>query len=104
MRRQVTGLRFRSSGGAAVELDDGSVLECDTLVSALPNRTRQYFFSELRNFAFSHVCEDVLAPLIQPHNERLGNLLAQVKSTSLAVVNFGTVRVHAVYSLSLTLG
>jgi hypothetical protein len=44
MRRQVTGLRFRSSGGAAVELDDGSVLECDTLVSALPNRTRQYFF------------------------------------------------------------
>lgn len=50
MGRQVTGLRFRSSGGAAVELDDGSVLECDSLVSALPNRTLsflRFFFLSL---------------------------------------------------------
>ena len=35
----VTGLRLRKHG-AAVELEDGSVLECDDVVSALPNRTR----------------------------------------------------------------
>lgn len=44
---KVTGLRLRKHG-AAVELEDGSVLECDDVVSALPNRTRTRSLSVIR--------------------------------------------------------